>query len=103
MRTNTTPFVLFAAAVALGACESVPVDDQRSDNRLFPARGVIRGTVSYSGPHPCSRDGHIVGDAILLVFDAKTPPPPTGLANTAVNFMAVSGDRLFANEPRHPG
>ena len=104
MRALLKIIVLVAGlASALGACESVPIDNERSDNRLFPARGVIRGTVSYSGPHPCSRDGHIVGNAILLVFDAKNPPPPSGLASTAVNFVTVSGDRLFANEPRHPG
>jgi hypothetical protein len=104
MRSLLKTLVLVAGvANAVGACEAVPVDNERSDNRLFAARGVIRGTVSYSGPHPCSRDGHIVGDAVLLVFDAKNPPPPAGLASTAVNFVTVSGDRLFANEPRHPG
>src|SRR4051812_13223384 len=97
------PLFFFAASVALGACQSVPVDDQRADRRLFPARGIIRGTVSYSGPHPCSKTGHMVGNGFLLLFDAKNPPPPSGLANTAVNFVSVSGDRLFANEPREAG
>ncbi len=105
MRALVTPTARFLvlAALAMSACESAPIDDRRNDSRLFPARGVIRGTVSYSGPRPCSKDGHVVGAAILLVFDAKNPPPPKGLANTAVNFMALSGDVLFANEPREPG
>jgi len=82
------------------ACGDVPVDDERNDARLFPARGVIRGTVTYMGPRPCSRDGHIVGNAVVLVFDRRNPPPPTGVATSAVNFVAVPGDVLFANEPR---
>jgi hypothetical protein len=45
----------------------------------------------------------VVGAAVLLVFDRKNPPPPAGLATTAVNFAVVPGDVLFANEPRNPG
>jgi hypothetical protein len=37
------------------------------------------------------------------VFDRRNPPAPNGLANTAVNFGDVTGDRLFADEPRYPG
>jgi hypothetical protein len=91
------PALLFTTAVA---CGSVP-DDPGA--RLFAPAGVIRGTVLYQGPRPCSRDGHIVGNAILLVFDRRNPPPPAGLANTAVNFADVTGDVLFANEPRYTG
>lgn len=91
------PALLFTTAVA---CSSVP-DDPGA--RLFAPAGVIRGTVLYQGPHPCSRNGHIVGNAILLVFDRRNPPPPAGLANTAVNFNDVTGDVLFANEPRYTG
>lgn len=91
------PALLFTTAVA---CSSVP-DDPGA--RLFAPAGVIRGTVLYQGPRPCSRNGHIVGNAILLVFDRRNPPPPTGLANTAVNFNDVTGDVLFANEPRYTG
>jgi hypothetical protein len=38
-----------------------------------------------------------------LVFDRRNPPPPNGLATTAVNFTDVTGDVLFANEPRYSG
>jgi hypothetical protein len=86
--------------VALAACSDVPIDDERDDKRLFPAQGVIRGTVTYFGPRPCSKDGHIVGNAIVLVFDKRNPPPPSGLATSAMNFVAVPGDVLFSNEPR---
>jgi len=62
--------------------------------------GIIRGTMSYIGPGPCIRDGKIEGVAIVLVFDAGNPPPPDGLATTALNFTAVPGERLFASIPR---
>jgi hypothetical protein len=95
--------VLFGIAViATQACGSVPVDDSRSDKRLYPPKGVIRGNVVFQGPHPCSQNGHIVGNAVVLVFDRRSPPPPVGLANTAVNFGVVTGDTLFPNEPRNP-
>ncbi len=82
------------------ACVDVPIDDERNDRRLFPPRGVIRGTVTYVGPRPCSRGGNIVGNAVVLVFDRRNPPPPNGVAESAVNFVAVPGNVLFANEPR---
>jgi hypothetical protein len=91
---------LLLLLVVLLACGDVPIDDQRNDRRLFPQRGLIRGTVTYVGPHPCSRGGNIVGNAVILVFDRRNPPPPTGLATSAVNFVAVPGNVLFANEPR---
>ena len=95
--------VLLVLVAAFAACRDVPIDDERQDQRLIPPRGVIRGTVTYAGPRPCSRDGHIVGNAIVLVFDRRNPPPPNGVATGAVNFVAVPGDALFANEPRSTG
>jgi hypothetical protein len=89
--------VTCALAVA-PACESIPVNDA-----LDPPTGVIQGTVLYQGPHPCSSNGHIVGNVILLFFDQNDPPPPVGLATTSVNFGVVTGDVLFANEPRWTG
>jgi hypothetical protein len=99
MRTRFPAFAVLVT-LALAACTDVPVDDERNDKRLFAPRGVIRGTVTYVGPRPCSRDGHIVGNAVLLVFDRRNPPPPAGIATGAVNFVAVPGDVLFTNEPR---
>lgn len=95
--------LLVLSIVSLGACGDVPIDDRRNDRRLFPPRGLIRGTVTYVGPRPCSRAGNIVGNAVILVFDRRNPPPPTGLATSAVNFVAVPGNVLFANEPRATG
>jgi hypothetical protein len=105
MSSSLSTLVLSAlvAAAATAACTDVPVDDERNDARLFPARGVIRGTVTYVGPRPCSRNGHIVGNANVLVFDRRNPPPPVGIATAAQNFVSVPGDVLFANEPRSIG
>src|SRR5450432_3939485 len=93
---------LFIAGLAV-ACGSIPNDPPPPDGRGFPPAAVLRGTVVYSGPHPCSMNGHIVGATILYVFDRRNPPPPAGLATTPVNFGVVTGDVLFADEPRNPG
>ncbi len=91
---------LFGAVVV--AC-TVPIDDSRDDKRLLPAQGVIRGTVTYVGPRPCTQNRRVVGNAIVLAFDRRNPPPPNGIASGAVNFAVVPGDTLFANEPRTRG
>jgi hypothetical protein len=91
---------LSCALLVLLACGAVPDDP---GERIFPPQGVIRGTVVYQGPRPCSRQGHIVGDALVLVFDRRNPPPPDGLATTPVNFADVTGDVLFGDEPRFTG
>src|ERR1700704_5432499 len=82
------------------ACGAVPDDP---GGRIFPPQGVIRGTVVYQGPRPCSRQGHIVGDALVLVFDRRNPPPPDGLASRAVNSADGPGAVLFGDEPRFTG
>jgi hypothetical protein len=94
-----TPFALFFTAVV--ACSDNVPDDPGA--RIYPAEGVIQGTVLYQGPHPCSFNGHIVGNAILLIFDQRNLPPPNGLAVLPSNFVDVTGDVLFANEPRYTG
>ncbi|MDB4996933.1 MAG: hypothetical protein JWM74_4365 [Myxococcaceae bacterium] len=90
------PALLFTGAVLAAACDSPPVDD----TRVIAPRGVIRGTVLYQGQRPCTENGHVVGNLIVLLFDRRNPPPPTGIATTAVNFGVVTGDALFPNEPR---
>lgn len=105
-RRSLLPWVLSVLPVLLtsaGGCGSVPDDPGGPNGRIFPPAGVIEGTVVYHGPRPCSVDGHIVGAALLLVFDRANPPPPYGLGSAAVNFADVTGDVLFANEPRYTG
>ncbi len=95
------PLLLAGVAAACG-----PVPDETAPppfGREVAPTGVLRGTVVYSGPHPCSSNGHIVGAAIVYVFDRRNPPPPVGLATTPVNFGVVTGDALFPDEPRNPG
>jgi hypothetical protein len=111
MRSSTTGIVgivgstavvaaLFGAGIGGSACGDLTFDDRVSDR---PPQGVVRGTVVYQGPPPCTRNGRVVGNAVLLVFDRRNPPPPEGVATTPVNFGVVSGDVLFKGTPRHPG
>ena len=104
MRTSRLLLTLLPLAAA-AACSNDVATDTIGDpeSRLEAANGAINGTVTYQGPHPCSANGHIVGNAIVLLFDRRNPPPPAGLAVTAVNFAVVEGDTLFANEPRWGG
>ncbi|MCA9621973.1 MAG: hypothetical protein KC731_23270 [Myxococcales bacterium] len=59
--------------------------------------GVITGSVTYSGPAPCTESGRIVGTAVLLGFDVEALPPPQGLGTTPVALSVVSGEVLFAS------
>jgi hypothetical protein len=101
MRTITklVPFAFLGAASWLQACGSVKYDDGANQ---FPPKGVIRGSITYSGPAPCSQSGHIIGNALILVFDRRNPPAPAGLSNFPANFTAVPGDILFRDWPRTP-
>ncbi|SRR5579883_926631 len=97
--TTRRPLVRLVLLGAAAACGSVP-DDPATRT---PPSGAIRGTIVYQGQRPCSRDGHVVGGAVVLVFDQRDPPPPGGLATTALTFATVTGDVLFADEPRYTG
>jgi hypothetical protein len=108
LASRTTALRCFALLLASGTaalflgCAQVPVDTGAQSRVLAPA-GVIQGTVLYQGPHPCSENGHIRGNLILLFFDKNNPPPPAGVGSTAINFGVVTGDVLFQNEPRYGG
>lgn len=93
------PTTLLAGAIAVLGCGDVPVDTTGG----FPVAGVLEGSVTYSGPPPCSQGGHVVGNAVILVFDARNPPPPRGLGSTAANFGVIAGDVLFGALPVTPG
>lgn len=95
MRTSILLATLFAC--------TVPLDDTRQDQRQFAASGVIRGTILYEGPRPCTRDGKILGSAVILVYAKSNPPPPVGIADRPVNFTVLSGEDVFASEPRFEG
>jgi hypothetical protein len=90
--------------LAAACSNDVPTDNfgDPASREIAPG-GAITGTMTYQGPHPCSANGHIVGNGVVLLFDQRVPPPPAGLAATAVNFAVVVGDALFPNEPRWGG
>jgi hypothetical protein len=52
--------------------------------------------VSYTGPLPCTADDHVVGAAVLFVFNVQSLPPPDGLGKTPASVTIVGGDELFA-------
>lgn len=81
-----------AAAVAglsVVACGDIPIENE------IPPKGNILGTVVYTGPMPCTLGGHVVGAAVLLVFNEMLLPPPDGLGKSAASVAVVSGDELF--------
>lgn len=85
----------------VAACKpDLPIDDPNENPGVLPPLGAIRGTAAYLGPSPCFRNGQVEGALVLLLFDATNPPPPNGLATTALNFAAVPGEKLFANLAR---
>lgn len=88
------------AAIAAAACGDVPTDDTN-----FPPQGAMRGSVLYDGPLPCTlatvdslgqRQTHVLGQAVLLVFNQDLLPPPEGFGTTAAQLGVVAGDELFA-------
>ena len=97
LRTSqTSPFLFAALGLALTGC---------GDPDLFkpPAvdvgdlRGVMDGSVTYVGPAPCTRDGKILGAAVILAFEDSLLPPPEGLGTTAASLDVVTGEALFAS------
>jgi hypothetical protein len=86
---------------ALAGCEkNIPVDNPDENPAILGPRGIIQGVINYYGPPPCFRNGLVEGQVVLLLFDAGNPPPPDGLASTALNFATVPGEKLFANVAR---
>jgi hypothetical protein len=84
-----------AALAGLGllgvmACGDVPIENE------LPPGGIIEGTVVYTGPLPCTQRGHVLGAALLLVFNENLLPPPQGLGSGARSLATVSGDVLFS-------
>ncbi len=103
-------FTLLAAA-----CGDVPV----KPNHFAEPSGNVRGTVTYTGPLPCTQLGvrddgspglpHVVGAAEILVFKSNLLPPPDGLGRSARSLAVVPGDVLFSSvqsllpNPTKPG
>ncbi|MFO0660903.1 MAG: hypothetical protein U0165_13875 [Polyangiaceae bacterium] len=77
------------ASLSVAACGDIPIANE------IPPAGNILGTVVYSGPKPCTQNGHVVGAAVLLLFNEMLLPPPEGLGTTAASLAVVAGDKLF--------
>jgi hypothetical protein len=91
--TSARPRVLLLAALALSGCAE---PDQFLPSYIPGGpQGILGGTVTYSGPMPCTDQGHVVGAAVLLAFDTRLLPPPAGLGTTATSLAAIGGDVLF--------
>jgi hypothetical protein len=84
--------LLPALAGALGGCE-----DPETFVRANVPSGVIDGTLVYTGAPPCTENNAIVGNAIVLGFDARLLPPPEGLGTGAASFGVIPGETLFAS------
>lgn len=100
---------LAALVAPLAACDAPNTDTVRSMGGPTPdPTGVLHGSVLYSGPRPeCLRrdDGSpyaIPGRVALLMFRFDNPPPPSGSATSAENFMVIPGDELFSLEDCMP-
>ncbi len=91
---HLTTLVLAALAGSAASCGDLDVFLPGS--QAGGPAGVLDGTVTYAGPLPCTESQHIVGAAVLLVFDTRLLPPPEGLGTTATSLGVVAGDKLFA-------
>jgi hypothetical protein len=92
MRTTPLlPLVVAAAGSLLVSCGELPND------AALPPAGVISGTLTYTGPKPCTENGRVVGSANLLLFDVRNLPPPDGLATRSVRIAVIPGSALFAD------
>jgi hypothetical protein len=91
MNHKTLPLALLLPALA--GCEDPSVFIPLQ-NISGPA-GVIDGSVTYAGPAPCTRDGKILGAAVILAFEERLLPPPEGLGTTAASLDVIPGEVLF--------
>jgi hypothetical protein len=85
---------LLLLALVAGACAEPPV--YLPPGQSGSPAGVLAGTVTYSGPLPCTENSFILGAAVMEVFDVNFLPPPEGLGTTAQSVAVVPGERLFA-------
>jgi hypothetical protein len=98
----------FAALPATGCKYDLPVDNPNDNPGISPPAGIVQGNASYYGPGPCVRNGQLEGALVILVFNFLNPPPPDGLATTAVTFATVPAEKLFEGlarptDPKVPG
>ncbi|HWL87678.1 MAG TPA: hypothetical protein VNO21_17860 [Polyangiaceae bacterium] len=83
-------------SLAFGAC-SDPDIFLANNGQTGQPQGALAGTLTYSGPLPCTQGGHVLGAGIILAFDVRLLPPPDGFGTSAASFAVVPGDTLFAS------
>jgi len=92
--SKLAPLVLTSLAALSVGCSDVdsfvPVDS------LGGPRGALEGAIVYEGPRPCTRDGSVVGAALVLAFERGALPPPDGLGTEPAGLTVVPGATLFA-------
>ncbi|MGZ6142904.1 MAG: hypothetical protein ACXWLM_06175, partial [Myxococcales bacterium] len=86
--------ILAAAGALLAAACGKPaaapgLDQYTCDGGLCDSPGVIAGNLVYAGPAR--------GDAILLLFDTASLPPPDGNGTSAAAVARIPAVALFAN------
>lgn len=87
---------LILPAIALAATSCTAPDQFLPPDQAGGPAGVLEGQITYNGPLPCTENGHMVGAAVLLIFDTRLLPPPEGLGTSAASLATVGGDTLFA-------
>jgi hypothetical protein len=92
-RTRSIVLAAGLAALAAPACDSP--DNYLPFQQFGGPAGVLEGTLTYSGPMPCTKDQRIVGAAVLLAFNVNLLPPPAGLGTSAASLGVVAGEKLF--------
>ncbi|MEO7095954.1 MAG: hypothetical protein ABI175_22020, partial [Polyangiales bacterium] len=101
LKSRSLLLLTSAVLASTAACEqNILVDDPAENPALTVPVGIIRGTANYIGPGPCFFNGRVQGALVLLVFEYNNPPPPEGLATTALNLATIPGDLLFQGVPR---
>ncbi len=96
MHASSSARLAFLAAIAAVSSGCTDADTFVPLPEFGGPAGVITGTVSYTGPAPCTEGGRVRGAAILLAFEERLLPPPEGLGTTAASLNVITGEALFS-------
>ena len=90
---STLPTRLLFGALLLAGCSDAPTFVP--GGAAGGPRGAITGSIVFTGPAPCTRNGTVIGAAIVFAFHEDALPPPEGLATEPAGIAVVTGDQLF--------